>query len=205
MVVPKNVWEALQKDTPKKAKRMQHVVVKSEKYLDQLLASHPTWAALPSDAQARKGVAKLSLKSRKYVYVMVDSGASLNAANLKKHFPWLANQLRTRTNDAQRRGAFATANGEKLDYEGGFTVDADCDGLPLSLNFTNMQVDVPIASVRKIVKSGNDVAFYDGGGCIVNRESKEKVKFIKLGGVYFLKIWVKAEQRTLGVPGRFVR
>ena len=127
----------------------------------------------------------------------MDSGASLNAANLKKHVPWLANQLRP--NDAQRRGAFAnTANGEKLYYEGEFTVDGDCGGVPLSLNFTNMKVDVPIASVRKFVKSGNDVAFYEGGGCIVNRESKEKVKFVELGGVYFLKVRVKAEQSTLG-------
>ena len=50
----KNVREALQKVATKKPKRMQHVVVKSEKDLDQLLASHPTLAALPSDAQARK-------------------------------------------------------------------------------------------------------------------------------------------------------
>ena len=190
-------WEALQDVAPRKTKSTQHVVVKSEKDLDQLLARHPTLAALPSDAQARKELAKLSPKSRKYVYVMMDSGASLNAANLKKKIPWLANQLRP--NDAQRRGAFAnTANGEKLHYEGEFTVDGDCDGVPLSLNFTNMKVDVPIASVRKFVKSGNDVAFYEGGGCIVNRESKEKVKFDELGGVYFLKVRVNAEPSTLG-------
>ena len=89
----KNVWEALQKVTPKKAKRMQHVADKSEKDLNQLLASHPNLAALPSDAQARRELANLSPKSRKYVYVMMDSGASLNAANLRKRFPWLANQL----------------------------------------------------------------------------------------------------------------
>ena len=90
-----------------------------------------------------------------------------------------------RTNDAQRRGAFAnTANGEKLYYEGEFTVDGDCDGVPLNLNFTNMQVDVPIASVRRFVKSGNDVDFYEGGGCIVNREAKEKNKFVELGGCF---------------------
>ena len=165
---------------------MQHAVVKSEKDLDQLLASHPTLAALPSDAHARKEVAKLSPKSRKYVHVMMDSGASLNAANLKKHFPWIANQLRPA--DAQRRGVFAnTANGEKLYFEGDFTVDRDCDGVPLNLNFTNMQVDVPIASVRRFVKSSNDVAFYEGGGVCV------------------LKVRVKTEQSAPDLPGRFVR
>ena len=194
----KTAWEALQKVAPKKTKNVQHVVFKSEKGLDQLLASHPTLAALPSDAHARKELAKLSPKSRKYVYVMMDSGASRNVANLQKHFPWLANQLKP--NNVQRRRAFAhTSNGEKLYYEGEFTVDGDCNGVPLSLNFTNMQVEVPIASVRKFVKSGNDVAFYEGGGCIVNRESKDKVKFVELGGVYFPKVRVKAEQSsTLG-------
>ena len=113
---------------------------------------------------------------------MMNSGASLNAANLKKQFPWLASQLKT--DDAQRRGAFAnTANGEKLYYEGEFTVDGDCDGVPISLKFTNMQVGVPIASVRRFVKSGNNVAFYEGGGCTDNRESKEHIKFAELGDV----------------------
>ena len=63
------------------------------------------------------------------------------------------------------KGAFAnTAIGEKLYYEGEFTDDGNCDGVPLSLNLSNMQVDVPIASVRRFVKSGNDVALYEGGG-----------------------------------------
>ena len=34
--------------------------------------------------------------------------------------------------------------------------------------------------------------------CIVNGESKEKVKFVELGNVFFLKARVKAEQSTLG-------
>ena len=104
-----------------------------------------------------------------------------------------------RPNGAQRRGPFAnTANGEKLDYEGEFTVDDVCDDVPLSLNLTNMQVDVPIASVRRFFQSGSDVAFYGGGGCIANPESEEKVKSVKLGGVYFLKAGVRAGQSTLG-------
>ena len=122
--------------------------------------------------------------------------ASLNETNLKKHLQWLADQLRA--NDAQRRGSFAsTAKGEKLDYKGEFTVGGDCDGFPLDVNFTNMQVDVPISSVGRFVKSGNDGAFSEGGGCIVKRESKEKVKFVELRGVYFLKVMVRAEQSTL--------
>ena len=51
----KNVREALQKVTPKKAKRMQNVVVKPGKDVDQLPASHPTLAALPLDPQNPQG------------------------------------------------------------------------------------------------------------------------------------------------------
>ena len=79
--------------------KMYNVVVKSEKDLDQLRASRPNLAAIPAGAQARKGLAKLSPKSRKYVYVVMDNGAALNAASLKKNFPWFANQLRA--NSAQ--------------------------------------------------------------------------------------------------------
>ena len=58
----RNVWEPSQKVMQKKNRpqRMQNVVVKSEKDLVQLLACHPTLAALPAAAQARKGLAKLS-------------------------------------------------------------------------------------------------------------------------------------------------
>ena len=45
-----NAWESLQKITPKKDRpqKIHSVVVKYEKNLDQLLASHPTLAALPA-------------------------------------------------------------------------------------------------------------------------------------------------------------
>ena len=58
-------WESSQKITPEKERpqKMHNVVVKSEKDLDRLIASHPTLAALPVDAQARKEVAKLSPKN----------------------------------------------------------------------------------------------------------------------------------------------
>ena len=86
----------------------------------------------------------------------------------------------------------------KTDYDGESTVDGDCDGVPLSLNVTNTQVDVPIASVKRFVKSGNDVAFWAGGGCIANRDCKERGRFVDFGGVSFLKARVRAEQSQLG-------
>ena len=66
----------------------------------------------------------------------------------------------------------------------------------MGLNFTNMQVDIPVASVRRFVAFGNDVSFYKGGGCIRNRKSGATAKSLEMEGVYFLKL--KLKQPTKG-------
>ena len=68
-------------------------------------------AALPIDPQARKELHQLALKSKKYVYIMMDSGASINAGWAKKHFPGSV----VGTSASQLKGEFAnTANGDRL-------------------------------------------------------------------------------------------
>ena len=52
-------------------------------------------------------------------------------------------------------------------------------------------VDTPVASIRKFCKSDNDVSFYEVGGCIINRPSGAKARFLEMGGVHFLKLKVK--------------
>ena len=59
-----------------------------------------------------------------------------------------------------------------------------------------MQVDIPIASVRRFVASGNDVSSYKDGGCVRNRKSGATAKFLEMGGLYFLKL--KLKQPTKG-------
>ena len=91
----------------------------------------------------------------------------------------------------QRRGAYAsTADGQKLYDEGSFVVKGDCDGTPLQINFTNMKVDVPVASVRCFVRAGNRVVFHDGGGYIKNKATGARINFIAAGGVFYLKLRV---------------
>ena len=87
------------------------VTVHNEQELDQLLKTHPTIAALPADSEVRKELNQLAPKSRKHVFIMMDSGASVNAAYAKKHFPgWIV-----RTSAGQLKGEFAnTANGDRL-------------------------------------------------------------------------------------------
>ena len=84
----------------------------------------------------------------------------------------------------QKNGEFAhTANGDRLYNEGEFDVSGECNGILMGLNLTNMQVEIPVASDRKVVASGNDVSFYEGGGYIRNRKSGVTAKFLEMGGV----------------------
>ena len=88
-----------------------NVTVHNEQELDLLLKTHPAIAALPTDPQARKELHQLAPKSKKYVFIMMDSGASINAGWAKKHFPGSV----VRTSPGQLKGEFAnTASGDRL-------------------------------------------------------------------------------------------
>ena len=66
----------------------------------------------------------------------------------------------------------------------------------MGLHFTSMQIEIPVASVGRFVASGNDVSFYEGGGCVRNCKSGATVKFLEMGGVYLPKL--KLKQPTKG-------
>ena len=54
-----------------------------------------------------------------------------------------------------------------------------------------METDLPILSVRKMIKAGSDVEFHDGGGSIRNRQTGLTLFFYEHEGVYFIKLKVK--------------
>ena len=136
--------------------RMNAITVTSERDLDKLLETHPTIAALPQNREELNDLSKLAPTDKRFVYIMKDSGASLHAGSLKKHFP----RHLLRISEGQRRGDYAlTANGRKLFNNSEFTVKGTCDGVNMSLNFTDMDVDLPVSSVRQFVKSGYEVTF----------------------------------------------
>ena len=164
------------------------IVVRNEKDLEKLLEDHPTICSLPKDDREKADLASLTPKDKRYVYIMMDSGASLHAADLEAHFP---GHILEETDASRRRDYALTANGDKLFNRGSFKVKGVCNGVKVTLGFTNMKVDIPVASVRTFVKSGNDVEFYEGGGMVRNRESGAQLPFIEMGGVYFLKIRIK--------------
>ena len=186
------------KVVPNKNSPMGPVKISSEKDLDRLLQSHPTIAALPSDNKAKAELQNLAPKSKRYVYIMMDSGASINAARRDKHFPW----AKRCASEGQKRGEFAqAANGQKLFNKGKFRVEGNVDGHTVSLGFVNMDVDIPVVSVRQFIGTGHDVHVLEGGGYVEHRDSGAKIRYMELGGIYFLKMRVNdARKSTDGNP-----
>ena len=53
-----------------------------------------------------------------------------------------------------------------------------------------MEVELPILSVRKIVKRKYQATFDEGGGTIKSKETGRAIRLYEFEGVYFLKLQV---------------
>ena len=167
--------------------------VRSEKQLDQLLAKHPLLAAIPdSDKKLRKVLRTMPdelVCEIDEVLCLVDSGSTVDAAWIAKHFPAYAKLVKA-TNASRRGDSATTAGGHKLINKGRCVVDATAQDVPFPVAFKDMETELPILSVRKMVKRNNDVQFQKRGGVIRNRDTGKSVQFYEHEGVYFLKLKV---------------
>ena len=68
--------------------------------------------------------------------------------------------------------------------------------MTLSLSFTNMDVDISVASIPPCCKAGRHVNLFDGEGMISNRSNGTQVRFIDVEGVYFLQLNIKAPKSS---------
>ena len=66
------------------------------------------------------------------------------------------------------------------------------DGEDHVLPMDALPLEMPILSVRNIVRKDNYVTFRDGGGYIKNVKTGHKMRFVKRQGVYFIKVQVQA-------------
>ena len=181
-----------------------HVVIKSEKELDALLSKRPDIAAISGTEQkVRKLLESLPdelVCGPNEVLCLVDSGSTVNAAWIKKHFPQFAHLVEETL--ASRRGDSATtACGKKLYNKGRCVVYVHADDQPFPVAFKDMEVEMPILSVRKMVKRGNDIDFRKGGGFIRNRNNGKTVRFHEYEGVYYLKLRVENPADVVNIMG----
>ena len=77
-------------------------------------------------------------------------------------------------------------------------------GIDVPIAFSNMKVDVPILSVRRMVKLGNDVVFTESGGTITNRVTGQILTFVEADGTYWIKLKVGPPIVEDGVPNASV-
>ena len=98
-----------------------------------------------------------------------------------------------------------TAGGHELKNEGRVRVEATVNGESFPIPFQNMQVDVPILSVRKYVRNGWKFGFDEEGGYMKNKLNSKTFKFIEADGAYWIKMKIQTpDSSLLPVPG-FIR
>lgn len=56
----------------------------------------------------------------------------------------------------------------------------------------HLPLEMPILSVRKIIRKGNYVTFRNGGRYSKNVKTGKRLYFVEWQGVYFIKVQVKA-------------
>ena len=116
---------------------------------------------------------------------MMDSGANVDAANISRHFPEYINSIEAIDANA---GA-ECASGNVVPCRGRARVQGSLDGQKTSIQFRDMDIKMPIASMRRRVHGpdGFDVFLTNGGAMMRHRESGKLVKLYDRGGVYFAK------------------
>ena len=121
-------------------------------------------------------------------WVMMDSGANIDAANISEHFPEYLNCIES-LNPMSGDGGAECASGSVVKCRGKANVRGSLDGQSTSIVFRDMDIRMPIASMRKRVHGagGFDVFLTNGGAMMRHRTSGKLVKLYDRGGVYFAK------------------
>ena len=127
------------------------------------------------------------------MWVMLHSGANIDAADIEEHCKHYAPLIDCNTNP---NNAESTCGGEVTDL-GKCTVRGTIDGEDASIGFTHMKVNMPTASVRKRVegKYGCKILITEDGGIMTKRRTGRVTRIYDRGGVYFFKF-------KLAAPGK---
>ena len=109
--------------------------------------------------------------------------------------PDLLPTVKLQASDASRRGVqYEVANGEKIPNLGekliqGYT---HCEGFARSVTVQVCDVTKPLMSVHKMVKASHKVVVDEDGAYIEHKATQERIWLQESGGMYMLKLWVRA-------------
>ena len=165
--------------------------------------------ALPSDFASLAKIAKNHpgnhLLKPGEQWVIMDSGANLDAANIVEHFPEYVHLIdQSNLSD----GGAECASGDVVKCRGTVQVNGSLDGQSTSIHFRDMKIKMPIASMKKRVEGadGYDVFITEGGAVMRHRKNGALVKLYDRGGVYFAKFKTKLPNASTRDPDSlFVR
>ena len=136
-----------------------------------------------------KGKIKLPPVKEGETIILMDSGSRPTIADRDKHFPG----AELRQSQAQREGrGYSSATGEAFPNEGEFTVRARTqEGHERDIVFQHSsKVAIPILSTGGLTDADNDVTYQKTGGYILHNPTKQLSRFMRLHGVYFIKMMV---------------
>ena len=166
-------------------------VITNQRELRKFMTSNPNVAQLPVERKKLSKVMKMVTKSVELAdgetLVLMDSGSAINVAKIKSHFKQYANFIVPSSGSISGETA-TTACGKQLVNRGKCTVHGTTDGQKNSIPFQDMDVELPIISVQKCVKSGHSVTFHEDGGEMKNRSTGKLVKIHEIDGVYYIKM-----------------
>ena len=132
----------------------------------------------------------------------MDFGANVAAADIKEHFPEYTN-LVTPLAAGLGAGGAECASGNVVKCRGKVQVYGSMDGQAASISFRDMDIKMPIASMRRRVQGtdGSDVFITSDGGIMRHRTSGRLVRLYDWGGVYFAKFRSKLPDADSAVSG----
>ena len=132
---------------------------------------------------------------------MMDSGANIDAANISKHFPEYLNCIEA-LNHGTGDGGAECASGNVVPCKGKANVRGTFDGQSTTIAFRDMDIKMPIASMKRKVDGpdGFDVFLTDGGAMMRHRETGKLVQLYDRGGVYFAKFRTRLPDVDPGNP-----
>ena len=163
------------------------------KDLDRFMAKNPNTAKLPEEPKHLQKIMKVVSSKVKCahdeVLVLMDSGATGNTADIAAHFPDYEFFVMPSLGSSVGETA-TTACGAELRNRGKCTVHGRADGQEIAVPFQDMAVTLPIISVRKCVKSGKDIIFFEHGGEMRDRKTGKVIKIHEIGGTYYIKMKV---------------
>ena len=123
------------------------------------------------------------------VLCLVDKGSTINAAWVEKQFPQHAKHVKD-TPKSLRGDRATTAGCVKVYNKGRVEIDCTVNGKAFQINFKDMEAELPILRVRKMVNNQNDVHVVLEGGWIQHRDIGRAIKLYKHEGVCFMKLKV---------------